>query len=46
MTKYMEEKLEARDRMIDKLKLKNASLKAAVAKAEGEVCGRGGVTKR
>jgi len=37
VTKYMEEKLEARDRMIDKLKLKNGNLKAAVAAAEGEV---------
>jgi hypothetical protein len=39
VTKYMEEKLEARDRMIDKLKLKNGNLKAAVAAAEGEVRG-------
>ena len=33
----MEEKLAARDLLVDKLKLKNGTLKAAVAKAEGDL---------
>jgi len=37
VVKYMEEKLAQRDLAIDKLKLKNGNLKAAVAKAEAEL---------
>jgi hypothetical protein len=37
VTKYMEDKLKARDLMIDKLKLKNGTLKANVAHLEAEL---------
>lgn len=37
VTKYMEDKLKARDLMIDKLKLKNATLKSNVTHLESEL---------